>query len=84
MYLVLGLTLGVALLLCLALYHWYVLRRPDTPHEMDGDIGFVFSATTTVRRHGTTNLELSVPYPPNFHHDTQPTMTRKFVPNGRR
>ncbi|RPD74266.1 hypothetical protein L226DRAFT_571707 [Lentinus tigrinus ALCF2SS1-7] len=49
---------------------WSRLRSPR----------FVFSATTTVRAHRTTNLELAIPRPPGFHNSVQPTIVRHFNP----
>ncbi|KAI0752995.1 hypothetical protein C8Q80DRAFT_1118244 [Daedaleopsis nitida] len=51
---------------------WRTQPTPPPP-------AFVFCATTRVRAYNTTNLHFSVPCPPNFHHETQPTITRDFV-----
>ncbi|TFK78754.1 hypothetical protein K466DRAFT_606689 [Polyporus arcularius HHB13444] len=71
--------LSLALAFCLLFAVWYVFHRYRRSSRSRLP-GFVFSATTTVRRHCTTNLELVVPTPPDFHHEAQPTIVRSFVP----
>ncbi|KAI0742715.1 hypothetical protein C8Q80DRAFT_1273330 [Daedaleopsis nitida] len=51
-------------------------RKPPQPQPRPP--GFVFYATTTVRAHATTNLQFSIPHPPDFHHDTPATIGRNF------
>ncbi len=64
----------------------YIAVHLLSPHPQPGSrqTGLAFSASTTLRAHGTTNLEFSVPYPSAFHHEIQPAMMRVFTPTSRR
>ncbi len=59
---------------------WVIKTWRQPPLAKPNPPGFVFSAATRVRAHATTNLELSIPYPPNFHGEVQPTIMRDFGP----